>query len=98
MDREIAYLVIAAAYAVFLVMFFGAIYDWNWRKAICHTFHGNCDWRWRFNEPRWPSAAPEDMNRHTWIGRYRCSRCLTWSDGCARWEQRNRELHAADGS
>lgn len=91
--RELLTYLAALGLLSFIVIFLLAVHSWDWNKLMCHMFHPNCDWQWRYNEPRYDLA---ERPRAHWVGLYQCSRCFTWSDGCARWEQRSRQLTEMD--
>jgi hypothetical protein len=93
MDLTLVPYIAVAVWLVLLVVWFLAVHKWSWRKLWCSMLHSQCDWRWQRNELKrlpWVSGAEID---HMTIGRYRCSRCYEWSDGCARYEQRTREMY-----
>jgi hypothetical protein len=64
----------------------------SWLLRAWQHFRYGCDWKWQHNEPTFVKTAPYGMQKPMWIGRYQCSWCRDWSDGCARWEQRSREV------
>jgi hypothetical protein len=91
--RELLTYLTALCLLGFIVIFLLAVHSWDWNKLLCHMVHKQCDWQWRYNEPRYDLA---ERPRAHWVGLYQCSRCFTWSDGCARWEQRSRQLTEMD--
>ena len=66
--------------------------SWSWRTTWCRLIYSNCDWRWSHNEIE---HLPYTIHGR-WVGRYRCSRCLDWSIGAARYEERTRTLRGLD--
>lgn len=80
-------IVVFAAWIMFFGLLLWQIHGRSWRRLWCHLVYSNCDWLWRYNEPRYVQHNERPM----WVGMYQCPRCYTWSDGCARWEQRSRE-------
>jgi hypothetical protein len=95
MDLTLVPYIAAAVWLVMLVVWFLAVHKWSWRKLWCSMLHSQCAWQWQHNEPRRLPRLPTDSGSAPLmtIGRYRCWRCYEWSDGCARYEQRTREMY-----
>lgn len=95
--RELITYLTAVCLLAFIIIFLLAVHSWDWRKMMCHMVNKQCDWVWRYNEPRYVDHHKAVYpGRPHWVGLYQCSRCFTWSDGCARWEQRSRQLTEMD--
>lgn len=88
-DSFIPLLIVFLLGLVMLALVFRMIHG-SWRRAWC-SLRGPCDWQWLYNEPRYLNGT-QNRRATMWVGIYRCPRCSERSDGCARWEQRAREV------